>query len=224
MKKLVILLIAIVFLAPQVFAQEEELEEKEKVSKKDLDQQSDEMQTLFGKRKSNGGYGAISIGYSAIDNRHALHFGARGAWVIQHSFAIGFGGTGFLNEYHYDVNLDQDVFLTGGYGGLYLEPIIFPKLPVHISFPILIGAGGISFVSYNDEYYDANFVEDYEAFLIIEPGIDLELNLTRFMRLGLGVTYRLPTAFEFASTPGNSVNSQSLRGVSYNVTFKFGSF
>lgn len=223
MKKLVILLIAIVFLAPQAFAQEEELVEKEKQSKKDLRKQNDEMQTLFGKRRSNGGYGAISMGYSTIDNKHSFHFGARGAWVIQHSFAVGFGGTGFLNEYHYDVNLDQDVFLTGGYGGLYLEPIIFPKFPVHISFPILIGAGGISFVSYNDEYWDANFVEDHEAFMIIEPGIDLELNLTRFMRLGLGATYRLPTAFEF-NTPGNSASSQSLKGITYNLTFKFGSF
>jgi len=224
MKKLAILLISIIFLAPGILAQEEEVAETKKVKKNEQRYGDNEMRTLFGKSRSNGGYGAVWMGYSVVDNKHALQFGARGSWVIQHSFALGFGGTGFLNEYHYDSNLDQDVFLSGGYGGLYIEPILFPKSPVHLAFPVLIGAGGVAFVSYNDEEWDSNFVEDYEAFLIIEPGVDLELNLTRFMRLGLGVTYRIPTAFEFANTPNATADSKALKGMTYNVTFKFGAF
>lgn len=224
MKKLAIILITIVFMIPQLMAQEVEAAETKKVKKRELRQQGDEIRTLFGRRRSNGGYGAIWMGYSAIDQKNALQFGARGSWVIQHSFAIGFGGTGFLNEYHYDVNLDQDVFLTGGYGGLYLEPILFPKSPVHLAFPVLIGVGGVSFVSYNDEFWDSNFVEDYEGFIIVEPGVDIELNLTRFMRLGMGATYRLPAAFEFANNPNTAAYARALKGFTYNLTFKFGSF
>ena len=201
-------------------AQEEESTEKEKKQNK---QYNTEMKTLFGKRRSNGGYGAFWMGYSTIDNKHSLQFGGRGSWIIQHSFAIGFGGTGFINEYHYDIILDKDVFLTGGYGGIYLEPILFPKEPVHLAFPVLFGAGGISFVSYNDADWNANFVEDYEAFLIIEPGVEIELNLTRFMRVGFGTTYRYPTSFDVGQISG-SADTESLRGFTYNITFKFGSF
>ncbi len=223
MKKTSLLILAIILSTSVLFAQEEE-ESGRKERKKDKRYNDREMRTLFGKNRSNGGYGAFWMGYSNLDDKHALQFGGRGSWVIQHSFAIGLGGTGFMNEYHYDIVLDKDVFLTGGYAGLYLEPILFGKSPVHLSFPVLLGAGGVSFVTHNDVDWDSNFVEDYDAFLIIEPGVDIELNLTRFMRVGFGATYRIPTAFDIGQSPIGNIDAGSLRGLTYNVTFKFGSF
>jgi len=220
MKKTILILFTILFVVVTASGQEE-LTEKQKKSKKYTD---DEMQTLFGNQRSNGGYGAFWLGYSIIDDRHAMQFGARGSWVIQHSFALGFGGTGFINEYHYDAALDREVFLTGGYGGLYVEPIIYPNSPVHLAFPILIGAGGVSFVSYDDPNRDNNFIEDYDTFMIIEPSAEIEMNLTRFMRIGLGVTYRLPYRFNVGSSGSGYASAESIKGLSYNLTFKFGSF
>ncbi|MEZ4999253.1 MAG: hypothetical protein R2727_00695 [Bacteroidales bacterium] len=115
MKK--VLLITITVLVTGIFATAQEVV-TEKV-KKSRDYSDDQIRTLFGRHRSNGGYGAFWMGYSIVDERHALQFGGRGSWVIQHSFAIGFGGTGFINENHYDAILDKNVFLTGGYGGLY---------------------------------------------------------------------------------------------------------
>ena len=217
MKKLVSLLIMTILACSFILAQETEEETKK--------QEQYKMNTLFGDQQhSNGGYGAFWRGSSVIDDRNSIQFGVRGSWVIQHSFAIGLGGTGFINEYHHDAILNRDVFLTGGYGGLYLEAIVFPGSPVHLAFPVLLGGGGISFVSYDDINYGSNYVEDYEGFIIIEPGAEVELNLTRFMRLALGVTYRFPSAFEVGHSPANIANADALRGFSYNVTFKFGSF
>lgn len=220
MKRISIIMITLLLSGMAMMAQEENRQD-EKRQKRSSD---NEMQTIFGKQRSNGGYGAFWMGYSMIDDRHALQFGGRGSWIIQHTFAIGFGGTGFINEYHYDASLDKQVFLTGGYGGMYLEPILFPKSPVHLAFPTLIGVGGISFVSYDDVNWDSNFVEYYDAFLIIEPGAEVELNLTRFMRLGIGATYRLPYDFNIGQAGSGMVSSESIRGLTYNVTFKFGSF
>lgn len=220
MKRIITTVIALLITGSLMIAQEE-VTTKEKRSKKYSD---DEIQTLFGRQRSNGGYGAFWIGYSTVDNRNAIQFGGRGSWIIQHSFAIGFGGSGFINEYHYDAILDRDVFLTGGYGGLYLEPVILPKSPIHMAFPVLLGAGGISFVSYDDINWGSNFVEDYEAFLIVEPGAEIELNLTRFMRLAMGATYRIPFSFNVGQSPSGSASAESIRGLSYNLTFKFGSF
>ncbi len=228
MKKTLFILIAFMLSVNLTTAQvEEEKTESQQKEKKEIFKRSRdyyEMKTLFGRKRSNGGYGAFWLGYSVIDNMNALQFGGRGSWVIQHSFAIGFGGTGFINEYHYDAILDRDVFLTGGYGGIYLEPVLLPASPVHLAFPVLLGVGGVSFVSYDDVTWGSNFVEDYEAFLIIEPAGEIELNLARFMRIGLGVSYRYPVAFNLGQSPDGAADARKIEGLTYNISFKFGSF
>jgi hypothetical protein len=183
----------------------------------------DEFRTLFGDQRSGGFYGSFTIGYSMIDNKDAVLMGGRFAWVVNHSIAIGFGGTGFINEFHYTTIPNNQVFLTGGYGGLYIEPILMPKFPVHLSFPCLLGAGGISYVS-TDNNYNMNFVEDAAAFLIAEPAAELELNLTRFFRMSLGASYRFPTPFDVGTSGITTANAEALRGWSYNISFKFGKF
>jgi hypothetical protein len=136
---------------------------------------------------------------------------------------IGFGGTGFINESHYDATLNTNIFLTGGYGGLYIEPILMPNYPVHIAFPILLGGGGVSYVT-EDMDYNHNMIEDSKAFLIAEPGAELEMNLTRNFRLALGVSYRFTTPFDVGISSSASISSSALQGFSYMMTFKFGRF
>jgi len=109
---------------------------------------NDQVQTLFSNQRSNGWYGAFSMGYSEIDGRDALITGARGMYVFDQSLAIGLGGYGFVNnlDYHNDYydNLDQRFMLAGGYGGLIIEPILGGRKAVHLSFPLLVGLGGVA--------------------------------------------------------------------------------
>jgi hypothetical protein len=182
-----------------------------------------EIKTLLGRNRSGGAYGSFTLGYSMIDNQNAILIGGRLSWIASHSIAIGIGGTGFINELHYESSIGRDVFLTGGYGGLYIEPILLPRSPVHLSFPVLLGAGGISYVS-NDPDLNNHFIEDSELFLLIEPSAELELNLTRHFRLAFGASYRFPTPFNVGISATPSSNAESLKGMSYMVTFKFGKF
>jgi len=182
-----------------------------------------EMKTLLGRDRAGGGYGSFTTGYTVIDNKHGVLFGGRFSWLPSHSLGVGFGATGFINEFHYEPSVDMDVFLTGGYGGIYIEPILFPKFPVHLSFPVLFGAGGISFISRDDSFND-NFIEDSKAFLLIEPAAELELNLTRFFRLSLGASYRLPTQFDVGLPGTYTIDVDALKSMSYTITFKFGKF
>jgi hypothetical protein len=213
MKKLILLIALCGLLSGVTSAQDPEFEYYK----------SKEVKTLFGRDRTGGIYGSFTAGYSTIDNQNALLFGGRFSWIANHSVGIGLGAMGFINEYHYDANLDKDVFLTGGYGGLYLEPILFPRFPIHLSFPTLFGAGGISYVT-NEVNFDGNFIEDSEAFLLIEPSAELELNLTKFFRLAFGVSYRLPSSFNVGLSGSPIANAQSLKGISYGMTFKFGKF
>lgn len=180
---------------------------------------NDGMKTLFGRNRSNGGYGALSFNYSEINHQDAFVMGARGAWVINHAFAIGLGGYGFVNNIdvnelsHYDADLD----LAGGYGGLILEPIIASRLPVHISLPVLLGIGGVAYVDdYEWNWYDDN---QSDVFLVCEPGVELEFNMTRHMRLAASFSYRFTSDVEMID-----IKPDVLRGYNVGLTFKFGKF
>jgi hypothetical protein len=213
MKKIILTLFAIALPGIMIIAQERGFEYY----------QDRDIRTLAGKNRSGGGYVSVSTGYTVIDNKHAVLFGGRLAWIADKSIGIGIGGTGFINELHYEPAIDREVFLAGGYGGIYIEPILFPRSPVHLSFPVLFGAGGISYVS-DDESYNGNLIEDSKPFIIIEPSAEIELNMTRFVRLAFGASYRYPTAFNLG-TGGNSFTSaESLKGWSYLLTIKLGKF
>jgi opacity protein-like surface antigen len=213
MKKTIILSALLILLYSAAFSQDPEFEYYK----------SKEIKTLLGRNRTGGGYGAFSAGYSVIDNKHAVLFGGKFGWLASHSIGIGIGATGFINEFHYEPSLDKDVFLAGGYGGLYIEPILMPRSPVHLSFPVLLGAGGISYVSKESDLND-NLIEDSEAFLLIEPAAELELNLTRYFRFAIGASYRFPTSFNVGLSGSPKANAESIRGMSYMATFKFGKF
>ena len=200
-------LILVIFILPLAHAQEE----------------NNEFKTLFGdKHITHGGYGSVGINYSQIDGKDAIVMSGRGAWVIGHGFALGFAGSGFLNDYHYSEALSSNVNLAGGYGGLLLEPILFPKFPVHISVPIVAGVGGVATTSsYNPYGWEDTeyFVEEASSFLVIEPGVELEINIVRFFRIAIGGYYRLTSDIRLNNTP-----TDVLEGFSGGITLKFGKF
>ncbi len=218
MKKLTYSILAILISINICYSQSEEKKQRIK---------DDEIKTIFGRNRSNGGYGAFSITYSEIDRKNAIQFGGRGAWIIDHSLAIGFGGTGFLNDYNYDAILDQNVNLAGGYGGLYIEPILAPRFPFHISFPILLGVGGIAYTTDNSNDHPLhNYIEDTDVYLIAEPGVELEFNILRYFRIALGAYYRYTSDIhlQYVDTGEPFADKDILRGFSTGIIFKFGKF
>ena len=134
------------------------------------------------------------------------------------------GGYGFINDATYDAIDDLNYSLAGGYGGLIMEPILYGWFPVHLSLPILIGAGGVANTSYSANYYDPyeywyGYVVESQAFFAAEFGVELEFNLVRFFRLDLFGSYRYTSDIQMAGIPADA-----LRGWSGGMTFKFGSF
>jgi len=187
-----------------------------------------EYKTIFNsgddKKVSYGGYGAFNIGYTTIDDRSALLMGLRGAWVIDHHFAIGLAGYGFFNNLSKTQN-SNDYYLGGGYGGFYFEPIVAPKSSVHVSFPIFIGGGGVTTIPQN--YWDNDFYPylwDYDAFFVFEPGVELEFNLVKFFRLAVGASYRLTNGVILQNNFNNQIPTNALNAFNFYVIFKFGKF
>ena len=220
MKKIATTIVLIALALPSLMAQEAETEQEQRKPQRDPGQ----VQTLFDPNSGSGGYGAFTIGYTVIDGRDAILMGGRGEWVIGHGFGLGMGGYGFVNDPVYNSFDQLNYSLAGGYGGLIMEPIIMGWFPVHISIPILIGAGGVASTSYSADLYDPyehwdGFVEDATAFFVAEGRIDLEFNLVRFFRLAVFGGYRYTSDIIMEST-----TADALRGWNFGMTFKFGSF
>lgn len=185
---------------------------------------NNEIRTIGGRGNSCGFYLGINSSYSEISGYDAITAGARLAWISNHGLAIGLAGNGFFSEPQPMLsNAHKEFNYTGGYGGLLIEPILFPKMPVHLSFPVILGAGGIAQgvyydLSYPYEYTDG-YVEDAEAFLIAEPGVELEINAARWIRFGMGCSYRFTTEIDHSNLPKNPLD-----GFTAGFSLKFGKF
>ncbi len=192
------------------------------------------MRTLFGsdRQTHNGGWGAPTAAYTRVMDQDAMLVGLRGGWIIDHRFTLGLAGYGLVTPVEnapYDAHLiaeGRQLFghscLRGGYGGLLIEPIIAYRSPVHISLPLIIGAGGCGYQTYTDlpdDFDPFTYKDDVQAFFVIEPGIDLEINMVKLVRLGVGASYRYTTDIDLPGTP-----EDAMRGFNASVSVKVGVF
>jgi hypothetical protein len=206
--KFLIMLIAVIFSAQFTNAQDtlhlfgKRNDESSEAKMHDKQRRNrNEIQTLTGPGSHIGFYFGFTTGYSRIDVYDAVNAGASVALIANHSLAVGFSGKGFVSEpFRGEAGTTGKYNYAGGYGGLLIEPILFPKRPVHLSFPVLLGAGGIARNRVSGIYhpydYDDFFIDDAEAFLIAEPGVEIEVNVARWLRMGMGVSYRIVSSFD----------------------------
>jgi hypothetical protein len=197
---------------------------------------STEPRTLFGTghQQENGGWGGPSAAFTEVMDKPALLTGLRGGWMIDHRFTLGAAGYGLVTNVPnegYDAylleqgeTLQRNSLLRLGYGGLLLEPVIGYKSPVHIALPILIGAGGCTyetsrFLDLSDSTRFDTWGDQGQAFFVIEPGLELEVNLVRLVRIGLGASYRYTSDIDLPATP-----TDALRGLNTTFSVKVGRF
>jgi hypothetical protein len=192
---------------------------------------TEEMKTIFGKNGDPkvGWFIGIDQGYTQFDKRDVWMGGLNFGMVIDHRLSLGFAGQGWMNRqgmYYSDVTDTTGAYLEGGYGGLLIEYTLFPKSPVHLTFPVLIGGGGSSYVSEDetfvwdeDEWDDCHQVIDTDVFFVIEPGVRAEINLLKFMKLNAGISYRFVDGLQMVNTSESMMNN-------FNATvgLKFGKF
>ena len=151
----------------------------------------------FNDRKNvvHGVYLGLTTHYGEIDDKDTYFTGFKVAYVANQQFEIGFIGTFFYSDqniYRGISAYDED--LIGGYGGLHLEPIFFSKNLVSLSFPVLIGAGGMGYIDdnySNNDFDEDEFEDNAQAFFIVEPGINALFNISRYLQLEAGVKYRI---------------------------------
>jgi len=133
-----------------------------------------------------------------------------------------------------NIKTGKELYLEGGYGGFLIEPVLLPGEVFHLSFPCLIGAGGAAYTqrkSYDentewvwdeDEWETKDFdakVIDSDAYMVFEPGVELEMNLAKYVRLGFDASYRWVYGLELQNS-----KSDILDGFTTGITLKLGVF
>lgn len=194
-------------------------------------EKNEDLNTVFGKggKTKLGWFIGAGPGYTQVDGRDAWLAGLSVGMIVNHNFSIGLAGNALTNRndlYFEHVTDTAGGYLEGGYGGLLLEYTLFPKSVVHVTFPVLIGAGETSFISdensYDwdeDDWDHCNRNLDTDSFFVIEPGVRAEVNILKFMRLNAGVSYRYTSGFDMIRTSSDMMNNFTA-----TVGLKFGKF
>jgi hypothetical protein len=172
-----------------------------------------------------GLYLAPELKYSRMVEGYQLYTGFKGGILFNDKIALGLSAGGFVTEtvftYHEGQSDEMELNTIMAYGGFNIEYIIRTSSPLQISFPMLVGAAGVAL--FNPDLTGSLIPNDKlvegGVFIIYEPGINLEVNVTRFLRMGMGVGYR----FAFRGDM-DRLSPGELSDLTFNWNIKFGSF
>lgn len=186
-------------------------------------------QSLFGSNAKAKGFGSLHTNIMHLGKNQIAAPGISGGIIIDQKIAIGLGGYGFFkNDYLQIPESNEKYNLEGSYGGIIIEPIIGARKMIHLTFPILFGNGTIAYRSDvkqfeknndNKETTTKHKVLDRTKFLMIEPKINAEINLSKNILFGIGVSYRHTSKLDLAHT-----STSFLNGFNTGFSLRLGNF
>jgi hypothetical protein len=190
-------------------------------------QDNDNIQTVFSKGKSSGGYGALTNKFSTIGGEYANLVGVYGGWYVNHKFLLGVGAAATTNNIPvpdaFSVDPSRNMSYEYGQVGLVTEYVLGSNKTFHVAFNLFSGAGfTVQYERYgwNNDDFDFDQQEiDENWFFVAEPGVQLEINLLKWMRFSPGISYRAAFGSDAAGLSDNALSD-----ITYSATLKFGKF
>lgn len=176
----------------------------------------------FNDRKNtvHGVYIGLAAYYGTIDKKDTYSTSLKVAYVANQQFELGFEAVALYSDLN-GLGLSENYNdLAGVYGGLHLEPILFSKSTLNLSFPLLVGGGAMAILKGNlddDDYVIED--DDWEAVFVLEPGVNLLFNINRYIQLEAGVKHRFSSRLHFENNSLSRIN-----GFSAGIGVKIGVF
>lgn len=177
-----------------------------------------EYRTIFGNQQmSVTGFGGFDMQFSYIGGGYS--FGAGGSGGVLLNGQVFFGGFGVGCTVDKEIEIDNYTYnqVNMGYGGLMFGYIFSGKKAIHPAIFLQTGWGGIDLDEYNDGqhgYYSSDNI------FVLNPSIEMEMNITRFFRLAIGANYQIATGVNEFKTLSNS----DFSGPGGKIAFRFGWF
>ena len=171
------LVVAVCFLVSSlaVFSQEKEENAKEKdFIMKDL--------------KSLSFYAGPVMQFSSLDNDFAFFVGGKGALAFNRKVLLGIEGY-LLKSIHESKFIDSKE-LSFTYGGIFVG-YVFDLSPKVQLVPSVLSAWGQIGEREVDAYGDYVFFKTKDDLFVLQPELELEINLIKYFKIGIGANYRL---------------------------------
>ncbi len=189
--------------------------------------EDDKVKSLLGKGNDLNGFGALDLKVGDFVGERALLAGAYGGFIVNRRYLFGLAGYGLVTNVEFDGSIpgQEDVKklnLHGGYGGVLIGVTIAPRELIHVSIPIVLGAGSWEVVDkdfFVNNPADSEFTVENSVFFVVEPGLELEFNITKYFRIGAGATFRY-----IAGTELDNINDDDTTGINAILSFRFGRF
>ena len=189
------------------------------------------IKTIFNNRggRPNGGYVALNNKFSTIDGEFANIVEVYGGWYVNHQWLIGLEGAASTN----DIPVPAEHSTLPGYKmtyeyvqcGLMTEYVFGSDKAVHIALQFFAGAG-LTFQYnrpdwQNEDFWDdiPDYNHDENWFYVAEPGVKVELNVFRWLRLCPGISYR-----KVYNSKGQGLTDDDLSSPAINLGLKIGRF
>ncbi|MEL6305164.1 MAG: hypothetical protein AAFQ20_10275 [Bacteroidota bacterium] len=168
----------------------------------------------------HGVYLGLGTYFGEIDGKSTFHGAFRVAYVANRQFEVGFIAVGFYSQQELQVSNFETFDLAGGYAGLHVEPILFGDSKINLSFPVTMGAGGAVLVDSRADDVDIDTdSDDWDEVFVVEPGINMLYNLSRYVQLEVGMRYRFSSRLDLRPDLVKNIN-----GFSAGMTVKVGIF
>ena len=178
--------------------------------------QEREFQTLLDNQDLRiSGMGGPFMQFTTVGGEFGFMMGG-GAAVLLNDFFFGGYGLGLTNGIPDYINDRPSDKLTLGHGGFWIGYNLFGNKPLHITFSSMLGWGEFGITASED--YDPYITDNV---FMMAPTVELEANLTRYFRIGAGVSYNI---FTMVDKNLHGYNSGDLSSVAGFLSFKFGWF
>lgn len=166
----------------------------------------------FNDRKNvvHGVYLGLGTYFGEIDGKSTYHGNFKIAYVANRQVEVGFAAVGFYSQQNIPQNTFENLDFAGAYGGLHIEPILFGESLINLSFPIMVGAGAVVYVEDNNRDIDIDPDRDeWEEVFVVEPGLNLLFNFSRYVQLEAGMRYRFSSKIDLAPNRVKNINGFS---------------
>jgi hypothetical protein len=176
--------------------------------------QQDSIQTLFKSNVKASELWVPEVKLNSIQGDIGTLIGFYGGVLLNRTFLIGIDG---------GVNLGHPRVNYGYFGGIG-QVILFPEKVVHGSGQLLIAYG----TTKDYENPKTGLLDNFwnisgEQFFMMEPGFNLEMNLSYRVALVAGVSYRFVSGLDSESkyVSNTHVTNKDMSGLNFNIGLKF---
>jgi hypothetical protein len=162
-------------------------------------------ETLFSKLKLTGAWGGTAFNFAQIGENYTTLQGGYGGLEFGKDFFIGYGRLASIGDFY--INDGSNDRYRMDYNGLILGYSPRSHKTLHLQTNVLLGGGSIRNLE----------TADSDEYLAVQPYLGVELNVVRWMRIGIGGGYRA-----VFSDNDSAIPSADLSNAFAEVKFKFG--